>query len=252
MGKTSQAGKGNPFPPAQGDGRVLYKVLKSDGFCHHDMETWSLPTRETSGAWVPGEWMPEIGGELVAYKRGHHLYRDGQVLMWLRAKDALYEAECRGECMKTEYSIVTREARLLRRLESWDERVARLLACDYAERLLPLFERAFPGDDKPRWAIEIGRRYAKGQITEREADQTWAKTIPSLHHCTDDHRERAGEGIRLAICAALVAVGAGYDDMFSVTSGYASNRGYSANETERRWQYERLCKYLYTQPSRGA
>lgn len=44
----------------------------------------------------------------------------------------------------------------------------RLLACDYAERVLPIFERERPDDDRPRRAIETARRHALGNATDEE------------------------------------------------------------------------------------
>ena len=48
------------------------------------------------------------------------------------------------------------------------DRLARLLTCDYAERVLPLFERIWPDDDRPAKAIEVLRRFANGQATQEE------------------------------------------------------------------------------------
>ncbi len=35
-------------------------------------------------------------------------------------------------------------------------------ALDCAERVLPIFERVYPGDDRPRLALEAARAYALG------------------------------------------------------------------------------------------
>jgi hypothetical protein len=48
------------------------------------------------------------------------------------------------------------------------DRVARLFACDCAERVLPVFERECPGDVRPREAIAVARRYAAGAASEAE------------------------------------------------------------------------------------
>ena len=42
-------------------------------------------------------------------------------------------------------------------------------AADCAEHVLPIFEQARPGDDRPRRAIELGRAWARGQVTMTEA-----------------------------------------------------------------------------------
>jgi hypothetical protein len=45
---------------------------------------------------------------------------------------------------------------------------ARLFAADFAEHVLPLFEKRFPDNPDPRRAIETARRFARGQATEEE------------------------------------------------------------------------------------
>ncbi len=44
------------------------------------------------------------------------------------------------------------------------ERLARLLAADFAEHVLPIFEKQCPRDERPRKAIEAARLYAEGRI----------------------------------------------------------------------------------------
>ena len=45
---------------------------------------------------------------------------------------------------------------------------ARLLACDYAEHVLRIFETRYPDDYRPREAIAVSRRYARGEATDAE------------------------------------------------------------------------------------
>ena len=42
--------------------------------------------------------------------------------------------------------------------------VARLMAADFAEAVLPIYERIYPGDNRPRAAIQAARDYAHGRI----------------------------------------------------------------------------------------
>jgi len=44
----------------------------------------------------------------------------------------------------------------------------RLLNCDNAEEVLPIFEAKFPDDQRPRRAIEVSRCYAHGEATGEE------------------------------------------------------------------------------------
>lgn len=48
------------------------------------------------------------------------------------------------------------------------EKFSRLLACDYVERVLHIFEAKYPDDDRPREAIAVSRRYARGEATDAE------------------------------------------------------------------------------------
>jgi hypothetical protein len=56
----------------------------------------------------------------------------------------------------------------------WDDRRARLFACDCAERVLPLYEREHPGDDRPRSAIKCARRFATGEARAAARAAAWA------------------------------------------------------------------------------
>src|SRR5690606_15674642 len=45
------------------------------------------------------------------------------------------------------------------------DRVARLMACDFAEAVLPIVERERPDDRRPRAAIETARRFVSGECS---------------------------------------------------------------------------------------
>ena len=44
------------------------------------------------------------------------------------------------------------------------DQVARLMAADFAETVLPIYEREYPVDTRPRAAIQAARDYAHGRI----------------------------------------------------------------------------------------
>jgi hypothetical protein len=58
------------------------------------------------------------------------------------------------------------------------DKLARLFACDCADRALSLYERRHPGDARPRQAIETARRFALGEASAEDlraaADAAWA------------------------------------------------------------------------------
>jgi len=49
-----------------------------------------------------------------------------------------------------------------------NNRKLRLFACDCAERVLPIFEKAYPNDSRPRVSIETARKFANGRTTREE------------------------------------------------------------------------------------
>ena len=54
------------------------------------------------------------------------------------------------------------------------EHLARLFACDCAERVIHLYEQAYPDDKRPRQAIDVARKFARGEITADELAAAWA------------------------------------------------------------------------------
>ena len=141
----------------------LYKVLAADGTsCHGGDATWTA-----------GEWMPAVEGELKPCVNGYHLCRRGDLINWLG--ETIWTAEYQGERIDVDApadqsKVVVRQARILRPLTAWNERTARLFACDCAERALPIIAKSMPDEDRPRRAIEAARRYANGQATDEEWD----------------------------------------------------------------------------------
>ena len=50
------------------------------------------------------------------------------------------------------------------------DKVARFMAADFAEAVLPIFERERPGDDRPRKSIAAARALARGEIGAAASD----------------------------------------------------------------------------------
>ena len=59
-------------------------------------------------------------------------------------------------------------------LDDLTEQEQRLIAADFAERVLPLFEAEYPDDDRPRKSIDAARAYARGEITKAQRDAAGA------------------------------------------------------------------------------
>lgn len=138
---------------------IGYKALGPGATaCHGGTGSWHRPSGER-----PGKWMPLVK-DPVPCERGYHLCRDlRDALRWLGPE--LWVAEGRGAMVEADDKVCVAQARLLRRVETWNERTARLFAADCAEHVLPIWEQFYPADDRPRRAIEAARAFAAGQIT---------------------------------------------------------------------------------------
>ncbi|MFH1634077.1 MAG: putative immunity protein [Chloroflexota bacterium] len=140
---------------------MLYKVLNNDCSAYHGGSgVWHLPKGKR-----PGKWMPAIVN-LILCERGYHLCRREDLIHWLGP--TVWVAEGRGEKLLDHDKVVFTQARLLRRLDTWTERTARLFAADCAEAVLPLFEKDCPNDNRPRSAVEAARKFTRGKISEKE------------------------------------------------------------------------------------
>ena len=63
----------------------------------------------------------------------------------------------------------------LRAVDGYD-REFRLFACWCAARTLPVFEKEYPDDKRPREAIRVSSRFANGKATKEELATTWDAT----------------------------------------------------------------------------
>jgi hypothetical protein len=115
----------------------FYKFTTAAGEpCHGGSGAWPLPRGRRPGAWR------KVTGDLKPCENGLHLCREDDLIHWIG--EALWEAEHRGEMILTGDKVVVREARLIRRVETWDDKAARLFAVNCAARVLPVFETARP------------------------------------------------------------------------------------------------------------
>ena len=176
---------------------IYYKVLNEDGTpCNGGNGTW-----DTSGG-----WMPKLEKKLRPCKYGYHLCRKRDLVCWLGP--AIWTVEVRGQIVRDGNKCVCREARLVERLSTWNERSTRLFACDCAEHAL---RRIVKPDQRSIDAIAIARRFANGKATEAELAAA---------------RDAAGAAARDAWAAAWAAAGA------------------AARDAEHNWQTARLFHYL--------
>src|SRR3990167_9329525 len=186
----------------------LYKVLDEDGRAFQGGSgAWSLPDGKKAGA-----WMPPVEGALVLCANGYHLCRRRDLIRWLGP--AIYVAEARGAMIHDDTKVVVREARLVRRLETWNERTARLFAADCADHVLGNIK-----DARNRLvaanAVKAARAYARGKID--------------------------AAAMTAAMTAARSAESAAEAAARSAAESAAWSAAWSA---ERSWQTDRLFAYL--------
>jgi len=221
----------------------LYKILNEDGSCYHGGQgQWHLPTADG-----PGEWMPAIRGALDPCRNGYHLCRASDLVNWIGP--AIFIAEYDGDRVDVndtdESKVVVRRARLVSRVENWDAQVARLFACDCAERALNR-ERERGREPDPRsWeSIAVARRFARGEATQEELAAAWDAAWDAARAAA---RAAAGDAARAAAWdAARDAARAAAWDAARAAAWDAA--GDAARDAERQWQSKRLYWYLAGQP----
>ena len=222
---------------------MIYKVLNHDG----------TPCRGGSGKWdLEGGWMPRID-EIEPCQRGYHLC-DGehQLVEWLGP--VIWEAEWRGGRIDSGDKIVVSEARLVRKLATWNDRTARLFACDCAERVLGLFESKYPGDMRPRKAIEVARCFAVGKASQAELEAAWSAARSAARNADGGPAENAAwsasyaawRAIRNAAGEAASAArdAAAWNAVGDATGDVAREAAWDAMDAEQKWQTKRLVRYL--------
>jgi hypothetical protein len=105
--------------PTPSETATAFKVLVNGASCHGGTMQWSLPRKDESGEWTPGEWH-RVTGALAVCSNGLHLTHT-PVNWWLSGA-VVYEAEyALGEMDSDgDDKIAVRACRLMREV-SWDD-----------------------------------------------------------------------------------------------------------------------------------
>jgi hypothetical protein len=204
-----------------------------------------------TATWQKGRWK-QVKGDLVPCRNGLHLVRGAQVLQWLGPD--LWVAEYDGEMIDHGDKIVVRKARVVRHLDTWNERAARLFAADCAEAVLHVFELERPDDDRPRRAIEAARAYANGEIGTAAGatrDAAGAAASDADAGATRDAAWAAAAGAAAWAAVAGAAAWAGawagaWDAAKAAAGDAAAGAGAKAGawHAARAAQFTLLCGYL--------
>src|SRR5208282_3366454 len=207
---------------------VYYKVLAADGCSpiHGGRGKWFLPKEKG-----PGEWMPAV--KPVFCESGYHFVTLDQLPKWLGP--TIYEVEVRGEVLSAQDKGVATQARLIRRLDTWNEKTLRLFAADCAEHVLGIYEKQYPKDERPRKAIQAARDFANGLIDANAANAANAAANAAATAATAAAPAPAAAAAAYAANAANAAANAANDAAYNAVADY---------NAETQWQANRLKYYL--------
>ena len=218
--------------------KTIYKVLASDGTpCHGGSGKWFMPKGKR-----PGKWMPAIK-DIQPCARGYHFVNLEQLPTWLGP--TLYEVEVRGQVTHLADKSVAEQARLIRKVEIWNDKTLRLFAADCAEHVLGIYERVCPKDDRPRKAIQAARDFANGLIDRNAAHAAYAASYAAYaaSYAAEAAYSAAEAAYAASYAAAYAASYAAYAASYAAyAADYSADAAYAAAEKE--WQFKRLKHYL--------
>ena len=144
---------------------TYYKVLGDGGRAHHGGRgSWPLPSGKR-----PGKWL-EVDGDIRPCVRGLHLCRKPDLVHWLGPTIWIAEAD-ESNLVAADDKVVVHRARLLSRLDTWNETTARLFAADCAKDAVRRCRKAgIEIDPRVEECIRVVYRYARGEATGAERD----------------------------------------------------------------------------------
>ena len=119
----------------------------------------------------PGKWLPKIEN-IEMCESGYHAFELQHILDWINAQ--LFEVELSGNVVDGDKKTVAQRMRFIRKVDTWNDKTARLFACYCARDVLPIFEKEDPNDNRLRVAIETAERYVNGEADENELGAAWA------------------------------------------------------------------------------
>jgi hypothetical protein len=91
------------------------------------------------------------------------------------------------------------------------DRELRLMACDFADEVLPIYENAYPDDRRARDCIEMSKKFANGECSAEEVDAARAAAFAAWAAASD----AASDAARAAAWAAAWAAARAASDAAS-------------------------------------
>ena len=159
-----------------------------------------------------------------------------------------------SDCIKSESNTMQDYCWFIRKQSLNDAHTIdlQLLAIEFAERVLPIFESKYPEDNRPRVAIETAKLYLSGESTldilkeaRRAADAAYVATYTDATYT--DATDAADAAYAAAYAAAYVVYAADTDATTAVyAAAYAAYVVYAADTdaAERSWQKQQLAKLM--------
>lgn len=190
-----------------------------------------------TGRWARNRWR-FVRGALIPCERGLHATTADNLLPFLAA--TLWRVEVGDEVVwhtdpALGRKLVARRMRIVAQVKAWNECSARLFAADCAERVLHHFEDRYPGDTRPRVAIEAARRFARDEATAEERNAAY--NAATAAYAAANAANAAYNAAAAAYAAYAAAAAAAYDAANAAAA-------YAANAAERSWQSRHLCEML--------
>jgi hypothetical protein len=123
-----------------------------------------------------------------------------------------------------------------------DHQALALWAADCAEHVLGHFERARPGDERPRLAIELGRAWARGEVTMTESRTSAGHANAAARDMTGAARHAAFAAAQAAAVAHVAAheLGAAAYAIKAAQAAAPAGEAVRAGRRECRWQRDQL------------
>ena len=128
-------------------------------------------------------------------------------------------------------------------LEDLDQEKAALWALDCAEHVLQYFENIYPGDLRPRTAIETGRAWVSGEVKVSEVRTAAFSAHAAAREATNDGAKAAARSAGQAAATAHIighAIHAANYAAKAAAYAASSKEAKSAAIKEQEWQYQLL------------
>jgi hypothetical protein len=127
-------------------------------------------------------------------------------------------------------------------LQDADHRLLAVWAAECAQHVLPFFEQAQPGDDRPRRAIEQARAWVRGEVTMTQSRAAGGHAMGAARNLRGAARE-AAYAAGQAACVAHVAaheLGAATYAIRAARAAAPPDERLEAGRRECQWQREQL------------